>query len=356
MTKSGYDCITTYVDRFSKRIHLIPSKGSDTATDVADDFFKHIFRLHGLPDSLISNRDHKFTSKFWSRLMHCCGIRLKMSTSRHPQTDGSTEIVNRMVGNYLRCYCSFKQNDWDSLLTSAEFAYNSAVVESMGMSPFEADLGWKITSPLDSVALHSDNSIQTVTEFRTRLEESFKSASFAHRLAQSRQAVYNCKCYSPPSYQIGDSVFLTNKLFTDASSSARPSQKFSIRRAGPFKVTEIIGPNAVRLDLPKGVNIHPVVHVEHTTHAFSQPDDISAPCREPTRPFIDSSGEYVIEVSEILSHRRRGQSWQLLTQFKNTPTHEVEWKPLRNFLDSDGTITSALHRYIVSKNILSRVH
>lgn len=102
VTESGYDTIATYVDRFSKRIHLVPSKSSDTATNVADDFFKHIFRLHGLPDSLVSDRDPKFTSKFWSRLMERCGIRLKMSTSRHPQTDGSKEIVNRMVGNYLR--------------------------------------------------------------------------------------------------------------------------------------------------------------------------------------------------------------------------------------------------------------
>lgn len=95
-TASWFYYITTLVDRFSKSVNPVPSRRTDTAIDVSNCFFDNIFWLHGLPDSGVSDRYPRFTSKFRSHLMCCCGIQLKMSTSRHPQTDGSTEIKNRM--------------------------------------------------------------------------------------------------------------------------------------------------------------------------------------------------------------------------------------------------------------------
>ena len=93
-----------------------------------------------MPDSITSALDPKFTSKFWDHLMELCGVKLKISTSKHPQTDGATEIMNRMFEHYLRCYCSCHQNNWDELLPAAEFAYNSAKSEDLWISPFEMDL------------------------------------------------------------------------------------------------------------------------------------------------------------------------------------------------------------------------
>lgn len=116
--------------------------------------------------------------------MKYCDIKLKMSTSRHPQTDGATEIMNHMIGNYLRCYCGFNQDYWDKLLTTAEFAYNSAKVESLKMSPFEMDLGWLPKSPLELLARSPDDSIQTLNDFK--VQESFRNAKFAQRIAQAR--------------------------------------------------------------------------------------------------------------------------------------------------------------------------
>ena len=148
-TKDGYDAVTTWVDRLTRRVHFFKSKTTDTAVDTANAFFTNIFKLHGLPDSIVSDRDPKFTSEFWKRLMKLSGIQLKMSSSRHPQTDGASEIMNRMVENYLRCYCSYHQDNWDELLPAAEFSYNSSVSEDLGMSPFELDLGWIPKSLLD---------------------------------------------------------------------------------------------------------------------------------------------------------------------------------------------------------------
>lgn len=140
-----------------------------------------------------------------------------MSTSLHLQIDGSTEIMNRMIGNYLRCYCAFHQTDWDILLRSAEFADNAARVESTKISPFELEIGQQPKSPLELLAQGPKVDIQSVSEFKESLRASFTDATFAHRLAQTRQAAYNSKLYAPPTQTVGDEVFLSKKLFTDAS-------------------------------------------------------------------------------------------------------------------------------------------
>lgn len=97
--------MATWVERRSRRDNFIPSKMSDTSVDVAESFYTHVFKLYEIPDNIVSDRDSKFTSKFWDLLMKFFGVKLKISTIRHPQTDGSSEVINRMVDNYLLCYC-----------------------------------------------------------------------------------------------------------------------------------------------------------------------------------------------------------------------------------------------------------
>eukprot|EP00171_Calliarthron_tuberculosum_P016938 IDg16938t1 len=135
-TKSGHDSITTYVDRFSKRPHFLACKNTDTASHAAKNFHDNIFKLHGLPDSIVSDRDPKFTSRFWKEFTKLLDIDLKMSTADHPQTDGQSEILNRMVETYLRLFCNYRQDDWDENLAAAEFSFSSSVMESTGYTPF----------------------------------------------------------------------------------------------------------------------------------------------------------------------------------------------------------------------------
>lgn len=111
--------------------------------------------------------------------MEYYGIRSKMSTSRHPQTDGFTNIMNLIVENYLRCYCSYHQMDRDVLLTTGKFAYNSSTLVSHGKSPFELDIGWCPSSPLDFLSERSDSSVQSVADLSARLKASFEDALFA---------------------------------------------------------------------------------------------------------------------------------------------------------------------------------
>lgn len=292
-TASGHDAITTYIDRFSKRVHFLATSSTASAETVAKDFYCNIFKLHGLPDSIVADRDPRFTSRFWTALMRICDVQLKMSTSHHPQTDGCSEITNPMIENFVRCFCSLNQTAWDELLPAAEFSYNSAVVENLNMSPFELDLGWNPKSPVDLFA-RPDSSVAAVTDLKKRLNSAAADASFSHLLAQARQQAYDSKRYVPPSYNIDDKVWLSRKYFTDAVSKTQTSRKLGVQRYGPFRVTELIGKNAIRLELPPNIKIHPVVHVEHTSRVYTQPPDIRQPLNQRPPPIPQADGSSLI--------------------------------------------------------------
>lgn len=136
---------------------------------MANSFFTDIFPHHGLPDDIISDRDPKLTSRFWEELMKLCGVNLRMSSAKHPQTDGASEVMNRMLENYIRCFCNYEQDDWDLFLPCAEFAYNSAVSEDLRLCPFEVDLDWKPKGPLDML-LGTSTALEPLSDFRNHLQ------------------------------------------------------------------------------------------------------------------------------------------------------------------------------------------
>lgn len=274
-----------------------------------------------------------------------------MATSKHPQTDGAAEIMNRMIRSYLRCYCAHHQPDSDQLLPSAEFAYNSATISHLGMCPFELDAGWVPRSPLDISSKTLEPSVQSVRELKEPSQHSLEDARSSLQHAQARKAAYNSKRGIPLSYKAGEHVFLSRKLFSVSFSAVHPSRKIGHRHYGHFKITELIGRNALRLMLPKNINILPVVHLEHTERAYTQPKNSTNPALTPAQPFVDETGETVIEIEKILAHRNQGRGHQFLALPKHASSHEAERKPLCNFLDPDGTITEALYQYIREHDI-----
>ena len=172
-TSSQRVAIMTVVDRLTRRIRLVACRTMNTAEELAKLYFKHIFCLHGMPDSIVSDRGPRFTGKFWTELMRLCGLLLKMSTSRHPQTDGNSEAMNRMIQNYLRCYCNRWLDDWDEHLEAAEFAYNSSPTAETNLSPFEADLGYQPRSPFN-LFLGSDSTVEALDDLK-KVQESVLS-------------------------------------------------------------------------------------------------------------------------------------------------------------------------------------
>lgn len=189
-TERVFDAIAMWADRLSRRVHFIPSNSTDTAEDVTHAFFTNIMPHHGLPDSLISDSDTKFTSKFWKELMQLCGVKLRMSSPRHPQTDGASEVMSRVLENYIRRYCEYKQRDWDTILPAHEIAYKSAVSEDSGMTPFELDLRWRPRDPLDILAEEKPK-VQAIEDFAARLKRAFDDA-------RNREALINSQKHGSP--------------------------------------------------------------------------------------------------------------------------------------------------------------
>ena len=124
------------VDRFSKMAHFIPCKKTSDAKHIAELFFKEIVRLHRLPRSIFSDRDSKFVVYFWKTLLKKMGTKLKFSSTFHPKIDGQEEVVNRSLGDLLRCLVGDKPSNWEMVLAQAKFAYNNFVNISKGKTHF----------------------------------------------------------------------------------------------------------------------------------------------------------------------------------------------------------------------------
>ncbi|GJP54247.1 hypothetical protein CLOM_g13357 [Closterium sp. NIES-68] len=135
-TSSGHDAILVVIDKFSKMGHFIPTHTTARTEETAQLFVRHIISQHGIPTTLISDRDPKFTSKFWKELMSLLGTKLAMSSAYHPQTDGQTERLNQIVEQLLRAACKDDISKWDLHLPVLEFAYNNATHAATGQTPF----------------------------------------------------------------------------------------------------------------------------------------------------------------------------------------------------------------------------
>ena len=148
-TLKKYDSIFVVVDRFSKMAHFLSCFKTSYASHISKIYFNEIVRLHGIPKTIVLDRDVKFMSYFWKTLWRLMGTKLKFSTAFHPQTDGQTEVVNRTLGNLLRCSIQEHHGTWDMLLPQIEFAYNCSPNRTTGTSPFEIVNGFNPRKPID---------------------------------------------------------------------------------------------------------------------------------------------------------------------------------------------------------------
>nr|KYP53727.1 Transposon Ty3-I Gag-Pol polyprotein [Cajanus cajan] len=147
------DSIFVIVDRFSKMAHFIPCHKINDVCNIARLFFKEVVRLHGLPKTIVSDRDTKFLSLFWKNLWSRLGTKLLFSTTCHPQTDGQIEVVNRSLSTMLREVLKGNHKSWDEYLPHIEFSYNRVVHKTTKISPFEVVYGFNPLTPLDLIPL-----------------------------------------------------------------------------------------------------------------------------------------------------------------------------------------------------------
>ncbi|CAA7020484.1 unnamed protein product [Microthlaspi erraticum] len=149
--------------------HFVACNKTDDASHVAALFFKDVIRLHGMPRTIVSDRDTKFLSYFWKTLWSKLGTKLLFSTTCHPQTDGQTEVVNRTLGTLLRVLLKKNLKNWDDCLPHIEFAYNHSVHSASKFSPFEIVYGFKPLSPLDLMPLPLSERLSTDGQKRAEM-------------------------------------------------------------------------------------------------------------------------------------------------------------------------------------------
>jgi hypothetical protein len=318
VTEYTYDSIFVVVDRFTKYAEMIPFRHNYTAQQLAHVFKDRIIRNHGIPESIISDRDKLFTSNHWTTLMAAMGTKKKLSTAYHPQTDGQTERVNQTMETYLRIYCNQQQNNWVSLLPMAQMAYNNKKSEATGISPFFATHGRHpnlFTRSFDS-NIQTESAIASVEALKEVHQKSLENIA----KAQSRSISYvNQKRKTAPLLKEGDKVYLRTKNLR----TRRPTKKLDKVKVGPFFISKQISAVNYRLDLPKDAKIHPVFHI-----SLLEPADPRTPVQKDFHYQADGEDEW--EVEKIVQHRNRDDGDEYLVKWSGYPESESTWEPATN--------------------------
>jgi transposase InsO family protein len=312
----AYDCILVVVDRYTKMARYIPTKKTIDAAELADVFLSKIVKLHGVPESIVTDRGSLFTARFWSSLCYHLNIKRKLSTAFHPQTDGQTERQNQTLEQYLRGYINYQQDDWVKLLPMAEFAYNNSRHSVTGVSPFYAYTGTHPSMGVGSGPGPTD--VPAAAERVARMKQVRKEMEEHWDKVVKDQARYHNKSTTPRTYSVGDEVWLAGKNIR----TVRPNKKLDYKFHGPFQITEAIGKQAYRLQLPSHLRIHPVFHVSLLEPCVKRKGSAEL---QPQPLEIDGEEEW--EVETILDSRKRYGTLQYLVKWAGYTDEHNAWLP-----------------------------
>jgi transposase InsO family protein len=307
------DQLWMIINRYTKMAHFIPlKKNNKKAEDITTIFVREIWRLHGIPADIISDRDSRFTSKFWKSLITTLGIRPRMSTTFHPPTHGQPEGVNQTIETFLRSVINLQQTDWVELLPLAEFAYNNSTTSAHGMTPFYANYGYHPstgTTPTETNILSANlvaygHWMKAVVEnCKKELEKTSKQMK--KYVEQSR--------IEPPSFEPGNLVMLNEKHIR----SRRPARNLDHMMYGPFEILGIISPTAVRLRLPKMWKIHPVFHGSLIEPFVKGNQDVDLNAFLKNSDLIENASEY--DVDKVLGSTEKDGKVLSLVKWKSWP-------------------------------------
>ncbi|GJV45622.1 putative reverse transcriptase domain-containing protein [Tanacetum coccineum] len=268
-TSSGHDTIWVIADRLTKSAHFLPMHEDYRMYRIARLYLNEIFARHGVPISIISDRDSRFTSRFWHSMQEALGTRLDMSTAYHPQTDGQSERTIQTLEDMLReCVLDFG-GSWDVHLPLVEFSYNNNYHSSMRCAPFEALYGRKCRSPIMWAKVGEGNLIgpklvQETTEKISQIKDRLKDA-------HDHQKSYADKRRKPIEFSVGEYVLLKVSPWKGVVRFGNKG-KLAPRFVGPFEITERIGPVAYRLDLPEELDgVHDTFHVSNLKKCLADP-------------------------------------------------------------------------------------
>jgi hypothetical protein len=218
----------------------------------------HVYRLHGLPVAIISDRDPIFTSNFWQSLFKLAGAELRLSSSYHPQIDGQTKRVNQCLETFLRCFVSACPNKWVNWLPAAEYWYNTSLHGSFDCSPFQVLYGRKPRSLGLTIDVAAPIHVVDWLHERACMQQLIHQHLLHAQDRMKRQADKN---WSERSFLVGNWVYMKLQPYVQSSVLSHANHKLTFKYFGPYRVTARVGNVAYRLELPNSSRIHPVVHV-----------------------------------------------------------------------------------------------
>jgi hypothetical protein len=322
---NGKSVILTVVDRFSKSCHFIPLAHPYSAELVAQVFFAEIVRLHGVPQSLVSNRDPVFTSTFWRELMRLTGTKLHMTSAFHPQSDGQTEAANKIIVMYLRCLTGDRPRQWLRWLPWAEYVYNTAFQSALKDTPFRVVYGrdpptLRSYEPGDTRVAAVARSMADRDEFLADIRGRLEQAQAVYKLHYDRR-------HRELKFAVGDWVWLRLRHRAPASLHVASSGKLRPRYYGPYRVSAIINDVAYRLELPARARLHDVFHVGLLKRFVGVPPE-SPPALPPVH-----HGAVVPEPEQAVRARLARGVRQVLIRWKGKPPSAATWEDVDSFID-----------------------
>jgi hypothetical protein len=268
---NGYDSIYVVVDRMGKMAHFIPCHSTDDAPAIAQRYVDNIVKHHGIPDEIVSDRDPKFTSRFWKDLFNILGTKLSLSTSAHPETDGQTERTNRSLEVLLRHFVNQQLTNWAKLLAPLEFAYNSTI-NSLGKTPFEIVYGYNPPNFLTKIS-GVNTSVPSVEEIKTGWL-AIKDLISESQMSQAKYA--NQHRNDLPDFKEGDWVLLSTKHM-NTKFRAKNAHKLQSPYIGPYQILKQISPVAYKLKLPDNFEIHDVFYSGLLKRYVGEPPKFTPP-------------------------------------------------------------------------------
>jgi hypothetical protein len=319
----GANGFITCTDLLTKYVTVIPCHETDDAPKCALLLKQHVFDAYGLPKGIISDRDPKYTSSFWSSLFGALGTKLHLTTAFMPSSDGQSERTNQTVEQVLRCMCMHQPDSWVSHISDVMRVVNGNKHASTGFSPAQLMFGFQPRSVLD-VACDQGQlqglvpaAAEMIGAMKADLEQARKQLSKAQ--AWQKQA-YD-KRHRKVSFKKGDTVYLSSDNIKLAAATCN---KLKQRWLGPFVVKSVVSPLAYELELPKGLcRLHPVFHVSKLKPARKSSKLVSVG-EEPEPVLVDGAEEW--EVEAIVKHRKVGRRpMEFLVTFTGFPLSAAEW-------------------------------
>ena len=253
---AGKDAILVVCDWLSKMTHFVATTEGTLAEGLARLFRDNVWKLHGLPESVVSDRGPQFAVELTKELNRMLGIETSLSTVFHPQTDRQMERMNHELEQYLRFFVEHRQKDWPEWLALAEFTVNNKAHTATKVSLFMANYGRELRMGGD---IRKKGKVESATEFVERMKKVHEEAGAALKRTQEEMKKYaNHNRKEPEKWEKGDRVLLSTK---DLVFKERPTRKLMERYVGLYVIEEVVSSNAVKLQLPSLMKIHLVINV-----------------------------------------------------------------------------------------------